>query len=138
MGLGDICPLVPELHPMSLLRSDLVYRPFTPLTPQHVQCMEMACSASSCDRRVMNNTFSGFRKDEKWAKVIVHGVPAYVFGDMDARHQELTNFNENTQLAATPRWLTRREAREGKLHSSVLLCFRTKLEADRAIKQGRN
>ena len=49
---GDINPLVPELHPMSLLRSDLAYRHFTPSTPQHVQCVEMACSASSCDRRV--------------------------------------------------------------------------------------
>lgn len=85
----------------------------------------------------MNNTFSGFRKDEKWTKVIAHGVPAYVFGeDMDALHQEITNFNENTELAAPPRWLTRKEAREGKLHSSILLCFRTKPEADRAIKHG--
>ena len=36
LRLEDICPRVPELRPMSLLRSGLVYRPFTPLTPQHV------------------------------------------------------------------------------------------------------
>ena len=30
--LGDFYSLVPELHPMSLLRSGLAYRPFTPLT----------------------------------------------------------------------------------------------------------
>ena len=41
---------------MSLLRSDLAYRPFTPLTPQHVQCMEMACSASSCEEKMKSIT----------------------------------------------------------------------------------
>ena len=26
----------------------------------------------------MTDAFSGYRRDEKWAKVIAHGVPAYV------------------------------------------------------------
>ena len=79
----------------------------------------------------MSSTVKGFRKDEKWAKVIAHGVPAYGFAeDMEALHQEITNYNNNIQLAAPPRWLSKKEAREGKLHSSVLLCFKTKQEAD--------
>ena len=72
----------------------------------------------------------------RWAKVIAHGVPAYAFGeDMEALHQEITNYC-NIPLAAPPRWLTKKEAREGKLHSSVLLCFRTQQEADGVIKKG--
>ena len=55
---------------------------------------------------------------------------------MEALHHEITNYNNNIQLAAPPRWLTKKEAREGKLHSSVLVCFRTKQEADGVIKIG--
>ena len=33
----------------------------------------------------MTGTFKGYKKDEKWAKVIAHGVPAYAFGE-DCRH----------------------------------------------------
>ena len=59
----------------------------------------------------MSSAVTGYRKDEKWAKVIAHGVPAYAFGeDMEARHQENTNYNNNIQLAAPPRWLTKKEA----------------------------
>ena len=85
----------------------------------------------------MTNAFNGYKKDEKWAKVIAHGVPAYAFGeDMDALHQEITKYNNDIQLAAHPRWLTKKEAREGKLHSSVLLSFKTKQDADQVIKTG--
>ena len=49
---------------------------------------------------------------------------------MEALHKEITNYNNNIQLAAPPRWLAKKEAREGKLHSSVLLCFKSKQEAD--------
>ena len=85
----------------------------------------------------MSSAVKGYRKDERWAKVIAHGVPAYAFGeDMEALHHEITNYNNNIQLAAPPRWLTKKEAREGKLHSSVLLCFKTKQEADGVIKKG--
>ena len=55
---------------------------------------------------------------------------------MEALHQEITNYNNNIQLAAPPRWLTKKEAREGQLHSSVLLCFKIKQEADGVIKKG--
>jgi hypothetical protein len=85
----------------------------------------------------MTTAFNGYKKDEKWAKVIAHGVPAYAFGeDMDALHEEITKYNKDIKLAAPPRWLTKKEAREGKLHSSVLLSFKTKQEADQVIKTG--
>ena len=90
-----------------------------------------------CKELWMTEAVMGFRKDEKWAKVIAHGVPAYAFGeDMDAMHEEITNYNDNIHLAAPPRWLTKKETREGKLHSSILLCFKTKEEADGVIKKG--
>ena len=85
----------------------------------------------------MSSAVKGYRKDMRWAKVLAHGVPAYAFGeDMEALHQEITNYNNNIQLAAPPRWLTKKEAREGILHSSVQLCFMTRQEADGVIKKG--
>ena len=85
----------------------------------------------------MSSTVKGYRKDEKWAKVIARSVSAYAFGeDMEALHQEITIYNNNIQLAAPPRWLTTKEAREGKLYSSVLLCFKTKQQADGVIEKG--
>ena len=57
----------------------------------------------------MSSAVKGYRKDEKLAKVIAHGVPAYAFGeDMKALHQEITNYNNNIQLTAPPRWLTKK------------------------------
>ena len=51
----------------------------------------------------MSSAVKGYRKDEKWAKVIAHSVPTYAFGeDMEALHQEITNYNNNIQLAAPP------------------------------------
>ena len=85
----------------------------------------------------MSSAVKGYRKDEKWTKVIAHGVAAYAFGeDMEVLHQEITNYNNNIQLTIPPRWLAMKQAREGKLHSSVLLCFQTKQEADGVIKKG--
>ena len=75
----------------------------------------------------MSSAIKGYRKDEKWAKVIAHGVPAYTFGeDMHALHQEITNYNNNIQLAAPPRSLSKKETREGTVHSSILFCYKTK------------
>ena len=90
----------------------------------------------ACSDKWMSSAVKGYRKYEKWARVNAHGVPAYAFGeDMQALHQEITNYNNNIQLAAPPQWLTRQEAREGKLHTSDLLCFKTKQEADGVIKK---
>ena len=57
----------------------------------------------TCRDKWMSSAVKGYRKDEKWAKVISPGVPAYAFGeDMEALHQEITNYNNNIQLAAPP------------------------------------
>ena len=57
----------------------------------------------ACRGKWMSSAIMGYRQDEKWVKVIAHGVPAYAFGeDMEALHQEITNYNDNIQLAATP------------------------------------
>ena len=91
----------------------------------------------ACRDKWMSSAVKGYRKDEKQAKVFAHGVPAYAFGeDMEALHQEITNYNNNIQLTAPSRWLTKKKDREGKLHSSVLLCFKTKQDADGVIKKG--
>ena len=67
----------------------------------------------ACRDKWISSAVKGYRKDEMWAKVIAHGFPAYAFGeDMEALHQEITNYNKNIQLAAPPRWLTRNEGRE--------------------------
>lgn len=51
----------------------------------------------------MTDAFKGYKKGEKWAKVITHGVPAYAFGeDMQTLHKEITKYN-NIQLTAPPR-----------------------------------
>ena len=46
-------------------------------------------------RNFKNRILGGWlslRKDEKWARVIAHSVPAYAFGeDMEALHQEINN-----------------------------------------------
>ena len=55
---------------------------------------------------------------------------------MEALHQEINNYNNNIQRAAPPRWLTKNEARDRRLHSSVLLYFKTKQEEDGVIKKG--
>ena len=47
----------------------------------------------------------------------------------------MTNYNNNIQLTVPPRWLTKKEAREGKHHSSVLLCCKTKQEKVEVIKK---
>ena len=79
----------------------------------------------TCRDKWMSSAVEGYRQDEKLAKVIAHGVPAYAFGEvMEALYQEITNYNNNIQLANPLRWLTKKEAREEKLHSSVLLCLR--------------
>ena len=58
----------------------------------------------ACRNKWMSSAVKGYRKDEKWAKVIAHGVPAYAFGeDMEALHQQITNYNNHIQLAAPPR-----------------------------------
>ena len=90
-----------------------------------------------CRDKWMFSVVKGYRKDAKQAKVIAHGVPAYVFGeDMEALQQEITHYSNNIQLATSPRWLTKEEGREGKLQSSVLLYLKTKQEADGVIKKG--
>ena len=46
----------------------------------------------ACRDKWMSSAVKGYRKDEKWAKVIAYGVSAYAFGeDMEALHQEITN-----------------------------------------------
>ena len=58
----------------------------------------------TCRDKSTSSAVKGYKKDVKWAKVFARGVPAYEFGeDMKALHQQITNYNNNIQLAATPR-----------------------------------
>ena len=57
----------------------------------------------ACRDKWMSRAVNGYRKDEKWVKVISYSIPAYAFReDMEALHQEITNYNNNIQLAAPP------------------------------------
>ena len=41
----------------------------------------------TCRDKCMSSAVKGYRKDEKWAKVIAYGVPAYAFEeDMEVLH----------------------------------------------------
>ena len=84
-----------EVAAMALLRSGNI-----------VVTAKDGCTADdliACRDKWMSSSVKGYRKDEKWAKVIAHGVAAYAFGeDTEALHQEITNDNNNIQLATSP------------------------------------
>jgi hypothetical protein len=73
------------------------------------------------------------KKDQKWAKIIAHGIPTDIFPDtkegMEELRSEIELFNSHVKLATAPHWLTKVETRAGKSHSSVLLAFETEAEA---------
>ncbi|CUS06617.1 unnamed protein product, partial [Tuber aestivum] len=47
---------------------------------------------------------------------------------------DIETYNTNLQLAAAPRWLTKQEARVGKLHSSLVLSFKSQKELKHALR----
>ena len=77
---------------------------------------------------------------ERWYKLVAHSVATdLIVADseekqMEAFLEDIETFNHDLQLAAPPRWLTKPEARVGKLHSSLVLSFKTQRELKHALR----
>lgn len=81
--------------------------------------------------------FAKAQLDEPWFKVILHGIPTADFnteGGMDLIHTEITTFNEGYTPIGTPYWLTSQDKRANQRAGSVVVAFKTELEAKRAIR----
>jgi len=77
---------------------------------------------------------------EKWYKLVAHSVATdLILADseekqMEAFKEDIETFNHDIELAAPPRWLTKPESRTGKLHSSLVLSFKTQRELKHALR----
>ena len=77
---------------------------------------------------------------ERWHKLVAHSVATdLIVADseekqMEAFQEDIETYNHDIQLAAPPRWLTRPELRTGKLHSSLVLSFKTPRELKHALR----
>ena len=77
---------------------------------------------------------------ERWYKLVAHSVATdLIVADseekqMEAFQEDIETYNHDIQLAAPPRWLTRPELRTGKLHSSLVLSFKTPRELKHALR----
>jgi len=81
--------------------------------------------------------FTEVKKDEKWHKVVAHEIPTSIFNNKNGLNlvkDEIETFNKDLKLACLPVWLTSEEARQGKLHESVILAFKSEEEAKKAVR----
>ena len=77
---------------------------------------------------------------ERWYKLVAHSVSTdLIVADseekqMEAFKEDIETYNNDIHLAAPPRWLTKAESRAGKLHSSLVLSFKTQRELKYALR----
>ena len=77
---------------------------------------------------------------ERWHKLVDHSVATdLIVADneekqMEAFMEDIETYNYDIQLAAPPRWLTKPESRIGKLHSSLVLSFKTQRKLKHALR----
>jgi len=77
---------------------------------------------------------------ERWYKLVAHSVATDLIvadskeKEMEAFKEDIEIYNHDIQIAAPPRWLTKRESRVGKLHSSLVLSFKTQRELIHALR----
>ena len=77
------------------------------------------------------------KKDEKWFKVIAHGIPTATFNipeGMQLIQEELKTFNKWLNPCTSPQWLTPEATRKLKRHASIILGLSTEQEARKAIR----
>ncbi|RPA71678.1 hypothetical protein BJ508DRAFT_367651 [Ascobolus immersus RN42] len=82
-------------------------------------------------------TTTRIEPDNRWFKLLVHGVSVVDFGKeqgMEYLRDEINRFNPKVQLASLPRWLLSDDRREGKAYSSVVIAVRTQEEQNLANK----
>jgi hypothetical protein len=91
------------------------------------------------DLKKIDGAIQAPKKDEKWAKVIVHGVPTGAVDDdaagMNGLKQEIEQMNPSVKLVTTPRWLTKPEQRKDKGFSSVVIAVQSHKEAEPILKK---
>jgi hypothetical protein len=91
------------------------------------------------DLKKIDSAIQAPKKDEKWAKVIVHGVPTGAVDDgaagMNDLKQEIEQMNPSIKLVTTPRWLTKPEQRKDKGFSSVVIAVQSHKEAEPILKK---
>ncbi len=82
--------------------------------------------------------FKAIKKDEKWFKVVAHGLSTTVFNTAEGLQllkDEVETFNKEFKLASLPQWLTTEANRKSKRHASAVLSFKTEEEARKAIRK---
>ena len=79
---------------------------------------------------------SEIRKDEEWHKVVLHGVPIAAFPDLATISEEIQQYNEDLALEfrGKPFWLTTEEKRQTQRCGSAVIAFKTKEQAEKAIR----
>jgi len=81
--------------------------------------------------------FTKVKKDEKWYKVVAHGISTAIFhteNGMQLLKEEVETFNKDFKLVCLPTWLTSEEVQSQKAHSSVILAFGSDQEAKKALR----
>jgi hypothetical protein len=82
--------------------------------------------------------FETLSADAAWHKVAIHGVPIRDFNQpngMQLLKEEIETFNPLLKVAGKPFWLTGPDKRATAYSGSVLVAFKTKMEADHALQQ---
>jgi hypothetical protein len=104
--------------------------------------VELAPHLSVIEEQVkkFDESISMLGKEERWTKLIVHGVDTHQPPDseegMKSLQMELETFNEGLGLPSTPRYLTHPDKWVGKAHSSVVIAMKDKVHSKRFLKHG--
>lgn len=94
-------------------------------------------------REVINSVIpiKSIEESEAWAKIAVHGVPTQDLRNMLRGDfakwitKEVSNFNTGLRVIGDPYWLSSEEKRFQSRAGSIVLAFKTKEEAQRAISK---
>jgi hypothetical protein len=90
--------------------------------------------------RLLDNLASTIKTTETWSKIAVHGIPTGAYADsedgMEELKTEIETHNSGVRLMVLPRFMVRKEAREGKAATSFILSFPIEHDANRVIRNG--
>jgi len=78
------------------------------------------------------------KKDEKWHKIVIHSLKIEIFNtktEMKNLKTELKFFNLELKLIINSIWLSKSENRSRKRHTSTILAFKIKTEAQKHLKK---
>jgi len=78
------------------------------------------------------------KKDEKWHKIVIHSLKIEIFNtktEMKNLETELKFFNLELKLIINSIWLSKSENRSRKRHTSTILAFKIKTEAQKHLKK---